>query len=258
MKITLASSFTIMNVQPVATQVMKIMKQAMQGSVRQVELEWSLPAEVKVTTVPQQVPAIFSGDKLILYAILKGAVSIYSNLAEYQGLCVVDNSPHTHAHTHTHHTHIHFSQTSTSDHTRRALTSPQHTQQAPHHIHVRTHAHTHTHTHTRTHSAANAGTRTCTPNKLTHRSTHTHCIQGEGDLAGSVTLKGRIGDRELRFDLPLSREEGPRAAGEGSREEGEALPLHRLAAKAQIKLLEDRETAREYHEKGACCVVCAW
>ena len=57
-------------------QVMKVLKQAMQGTVRDVTLDWSLPPEVKVTAVPEKVPSIFSGDKLIMYAIMKGAVSI--------------------------------------------------------------------------------------------------------------------------------------------------------------------------------------
>ena len=55
---------------------MKVLKQAMQGTVRDVTLDWSLPPEVKVTAVPEKVPSIFSGDKLIMYAIMKGAVSI--------------------------------------------------------------------------------------------------------------------------------------------------------------------------------------
>ena len=55
---------------------MKVLKQAMQGTVREVTLGWSLPPEVKVTAVPEKVPSIFSGDKLIMYTIMKGAVSI--------------------------------------------------------------------------------------------------------------------------------------------------------------------------------------
>ena len=55
---------------------MKVLKQAMQGTVREVTLDWSLPPEVKVTTVPEKVPSIFSGDKLLMYAIMRGAVSI--------------------------------------------------------------------------------------------------------------------------------------------------------------------------------------
>ena len=57
---------------------MKILKQAMQGSVRDVTLDWFVPPEVKVTTVPEKVPAIFSGDKLVMYAVMKGAVSMLS------------------------------------------------------------------------------------------------------------------------------------------------------------------------------------
>ncbi len=53
-----------------------MLKQAMQSSVQDVVLEWSIPPEVKVSVIPEKVPAVFSGDKLIMYAIIKGAVSI--------------------------------------------------------------------------------------------------------------------------------------------------------------------------------------
>ena len=59
------------------SQVMKMVKQAMQSSVRDVVLEWSIPPEVKVSVIPEKVPAVFSGDKLIMYAIIKGAVSLH-------------------------------------------------------------------------------------------------------------------------------------------------------------------------------------
>ncbi len=62
---------------------MKILKQAMQGALRDVSLNWSLPPELKVTVLPEKFPAIFSGDKLVMYAVIKGAavsVNIFGTL----------------------------------------------------------------------------------------------------------------------------------------------------------------------------------
>ena len=50
-----------------------------------------------------------------------------------------------------------------------------------------------------------------------------------------MTLKGKIGERPLEFELPISRAT--------VMADSETQPLHRLAAKAQIKLLEDKEVA---------------
>ena len=50
-----------------------------------------------------------------------------------------------------------------------------------------------------------------------------------------MTLKGKVGERPLEFELPMSRAT--------VMADSERQPLHRLAAKAQIKLLEDKEVA---------------
>ena len=60
------------------------------------------------------------------------------------------------------------------------------------------------------------------------------CFQSD-ELHGSVTLKGKVGERRLEFELPMSRAT--------VMADSERQPLHRLAAKAQIKLLEDKEVA---------------
>jgi len=51
-------------------------------------------------------------------------------------------------------------------------------------------------------------------------------------LNGKVQLKGQIGERNLEFGLDLD-------ASESSSSRDETLPIHRLAAKAQIKQLQD-------------------
>ena len=60
------------------------------------------------------------------------------------------------------------------------------------------------------------------------------------ELHGSVALKGKVGERPLEFELPLSRAT--------VMADSESQPLHRLAAKAQIKLLEDKEIAGKLME----------
>ena len=51
-------------------------------------------------------------------------------------------------------------------------------------------------------------------------------------LNGKVQLKGHIGERSLEFALDLD-------ASKSSSSGDETLPIHRLAAKAQIKQLQD-------------------
>ena len=52
-----------------------------------------------------------------------------------------------------------------------------------------------------------------------------------------MTLRGNVGERPLEFELPMMQFN--KMAAEDS------CPLHRLAAKSQIKLLEDKESAEE-------------
>ena len=64
------------------------------------------------------------------------------------------------------------------------------------------------------------------------------CVLQSRELHGSVTLKGKVGERPLEFELPMSRAT--------VMADNESQPLHRLAAKAQIKLLEDKEVAGNF------------
>jgi len=48
---------------------MKTLKAAMQTSVTDLHLDWRLSGSDKLVQVPSQMPPIFSGDRLIIYAI---------------------------------------------------------------------------------------------------------------------------------------------------------------------------------------------
>lgn len=52
--------------------VMSVMKCAMQPCVTDVTLQWQLPKGVEIINLPREPPAIFKGEKLVLYAIIKG------------------------------------------------------------------------------------------------------------------------------------------------------------------------------------------
>ena len=52
-----------------------MLKSAMQMNVTDVTLKWNLPNTPDVQVVPQPTPPLYSGDRLILYAILKDEVS---------------------------------------------------------------------------------------------------------------------------------------------------------------------------------------
>ena len=51
---------------------MKTLKAAMQTSVTDLQLEWRLSGNDKLVQVPSELPPIFSGDRLIIYAINAG------------------------------------------------------------------------------------------------------------------------------------------------------------------------------------------
>jgi len=51
---------------------MKTLKAAMQTSVTDLELEWHLTGSDNLVQVPAEMPPIFSGDRLIIYAISAG------------------------------------------------------------------------------------------------------------------------------------------------------------------------------------------
>jgi len=51
---------------------MKTLKAAMQTSVTDLQLEWRLSGGDKLMQVPSVLPPIFSGDRLIIYAINTG------------------------------------------------------------------------------------------------------------------------------------------------------------------------------------------
>ena len=53
-------------------QVMKTLKAAMQTSVTDLKLVWHLTGSDKLVQVPSEMPPIFSGDRLIVYAVNAG------------------------------------------------------------------------------------------------------------------------------------------------------------------------------------------
>jgi len=59
---------------------------------------------------------------------------------------------------------------------------------------------------------------------------------------GVVWLRGKAGERDVQFSISVD-------SARDSSPADEALPIHRLAAKAQIKQLEDGE-------KGSLCFSC--
>jgi len=51
---------------------MKTLKAAMQTSVTDLQLEWRLSGSDKLVQVPSEIPPIFFGDRLIIYAVNAG------------------------------------------------------------------------------------------------------------------------------------------------------------------------------------------
>jgi len=54
---------------------MKTLKAAMQAAVTDIHLDWQLGGSPSIIQVPQQMPPLFGGSRLIVYAILPGKVS---------------------------------------------------------------------------------------------------------------------------------------------------------------------------------------
>lgn len=78
--------YTIMN----CLQVMSVLKASIQSRITDVTLTWSLPTGCTAINVPENVPAIFDGEMLILYCIISGNVEevrdnskTFSNLLVY-------------------------------------------------------------------------------------------------------------------------------------------------------------------------------
>ncbi|XP_033726925.1 von Willebrand factor A domain-containing protein 5A-like [Pecten maximus] len=65
------------------TKVVSLLKSAMQSVVTNVQVDLELPPEVSGTIIPHVCPSIFSGEELIMYAVLNGSESmdtIYGNI----------------------------------------------------------------------------------------------------------------------------------------------------------------------------------
>lgn len=56
------------------SKVMYVLRCSMTHGISDVSLQWSLPKECCVINIPEQVPAIFPGEKTILYAVLSGDI----------------------------------------------------------------------------------------------------------------------------------------------------------------------------------------
>lgn len=55
-------------------QAMSVLKASIQCGITDVTLTWSLPTGCTVINVPENVPAIFDGEMVILYCIISGNV----------------------------------------------------------------------------------------------------------------------------------------------------------------------------------------
>jgi len=53
-------------------QVMKTLKSAMQAAVTDLHLDWEIAGSAKLLQVPRELPALFAGDRLIVYAVNSG------------------------------------------------------------------------------------------------------------------------------------------------------------------------------------------
>ena len=51
---------------------MKTLKAAMQASVTELHLDWELGGSPKLMQVPRELPAMFAGDRMIVYAVNGG------------------------------------------------------------------------------------------------------------------------------------------------------------------------------------------
>ncbi|XP_061170037.1 von Willebrand factor A domain-containing protein 5A-like [Saccostrea echinata] len=61
------------------SKVMSVMKNSVQCGITDVSLTWNLPKGCSVINAPEEVPPIFQGEKLILYAIISGVISKQSS-----------------------------------------------------------------------------------------------------------------------------------------------------------------------------------
>jgi len=72
-------------------QVTKTLKAAMQTSVTDLELEWRFSGSEKLVQVPSEMPPVFSGDRLIIYAINAGqqviTIAFASTSSVFQYIC---------------------------------------------------------------------------------------------------------------------------------------------------------------------------
>ena len=59
-------------------QVIRSLKQALQPSVTNLRVEFQLPPGFEVTQAPSKAPVLFSGDKGVVYGILKGPSELMS------------------------------------------------------------------------------------------------------------------------------------------------------------------------------------
>ena len=66
---------------------MKTLKAAMQVSVTDLHLDWELGGSAKLVQVPRELPPLFAGDRLIVYAFNNGQqvidLSVIPNIPEY-------------------------------------------------------------------------------------------------------------------------------------------------------------------------------
>ncbi|XP_061170036.1 von Willebrand factor A domain-containing protein 5A-like [Saccostrea echinata] len=61
------------------SKVMSVMKNSVQCGITDVSLTWNIPEGCSVLNAPEEVPPVFQGEKLILYAIISGDVSEHSS-----------------------------------------------------------------------------------------------------------------------------------------------------------------------------------
>jgi hypothetical protein len=75
----------VLNDEQTTALVMKTLKCAMQASVTDLHLDWQLGGSPKLVQVPREMPPLFAGDRLIVYAINSGEQTVLDGRVQLKG-----------------------------------------------------------------------------------------------------------------------------------------------------------------------------
>ncbi|XP_060064465.1 von Willebrand factor A domain-containing protein 5A-like [Ylistrum balloti] len=75
-KVTNGQATFVRDNEKLQEKVMAVLKCAMQHPVTNLKLEWTLPSGCTVINIPEQIPPVFEGGKLIAYALVQGAENL--------------------------------------------------------------------------------------------------------------------------------------------------------------------------------------